>query len=64
MFKHYLTKELNSLLHLLGSLKVCTGLSFSCHIAIKGFKWEFGTTPSANSMAVTPKDHTSVLLVY
>ena len=58
------TNWLNYLLHLLASLNPWTGLSFNCHIAINGLRCEFGTTPSANSIAVTPNDQISVLFVY
>jgi hypothetical protein len=49
---------------LLGYLKVWIGLSLSCHMAMRGLRCELGTTPSASSIAVTPSDQTSVLLVY
>lgn len=45
IFKHSFIKELNYDDHLLDYLNPWTGLSFNCHIAIKGFKLEFGTTP-------------------
>ena len=64
ILRHSLTKELKLLLHLLGYLKLCTGLSFNCHIAISGLRCELGTTPSASSIAVTPSDQMSVLYVY
>jgi hypothetical protein len=64
VLRQSLTKELNYWLHLEGSLKPWTGLSLSCHIAINGLRLELGTTPSASSIAVTPRDHISVLLVY
>ena len=64
MLRHSFTKELNSGLHLEGYLRPCTGLSLSCHMAIRGLRLEFGTTPCASSIAVTPRDQMSVLLVY
>jgi len=53
-------KLLNYYDHLWGYFNDWIGFYFIVHIAIKGFKWEYGTIPSANYMAVTPSDQISV----
>lgn len=46
--------------HFYGYLNVWVGLSFIVHIAMNGFKCEYGTIPYANYMDVIPNDHISV----
>ena len=57
-------KLLNSKDHYSGITRPFGGLFFIANIALMGWRWEYGGSPSAISIAVIPRDQISVFLLY